>query len=347
MRTPSILSGVLILALLTIAAWADELRDLRDAMNANKYELAFQLARPLAENGNAFAQTTLGFLYSVGDGIPRDEKAAIVWWQRAANQGDAFAELELGDSYAHGWGVEQNFGEAAKWWRKAAEQGVTRAQTGLGVHLYSGLGLQEDKAEAARWFAKAADDKDADAQAMLSRMYYLGEGGLKSNNIEADKWAIIAGNDGAKLLLPGRDYIEMSMSAPEKKEAMHLAEQWKFDKGLTKSPPGPIPPDDKKFYFFTTRQLAAKCLYAKGNDLDWCDAYVAGVFDTLGANQSLDRQAGNLRYCLSTKAASLAQVREAVANVLMVFKKDKSDDFYLDLPAPNSVLAGLSTVLCH
>jgi TPR repeat protein len=43
--------------------------------------------------------------------------------RRAAEQGDARAQSQLGWFYGSGTGVEQNYAEAVKWYRMAAEQG--------------------------------------------------------------------------------------------------------------------------------------------------------------------------------------------------------------------------------
>jgi hypothetical protein len=86
----------------------------------------------------------------------QDYTTALREWQPLAQQGDATAQFSLGLMYANGRGVAQNDAEAAKWYRKAADQGDVRAQVALG-HMYkSGRGVARDLAEAQRWFDKAA-----------------------------------------------------------------------------------------------------------------------------------------------------------------------------------------------
>ena len=52
---------------------------------------------------------------------------------KAAEQGQAEAQYTLGFMYAKGEGVPQDYAEAMKWFRKAAEQGHAEAQHNLGV----------------------------------------------------------------------------------------------------------------------------------------------------------------------------------------------------------------------
>ena len=50
------------------------------------------------------------------------------WYRKAAEQGDADAQYNLGYSYSNGEGVEKDEEEAVKWYRKAAEQGYEKAK---------------------------------------------------------------------------------------------------------------------------------------------------------------------------------------------------------------------------
>jgi Sel1 repeat len=347
MRVIPLICVIAMTALSALPALGDQLQDAIEAWNRKDFRRAVQLVRPLAEAGNPSAQGLLGDMYNSGDGVAKDAKEAVKWWTRAAEKGEPVSQLNLGDSYAAGRGVQENFAEAVKWWRKAAEQNITRAQTGLGLALYQGRGVRQNKAEAAKWFAKAADKNDVQAQAMLSSMYFQGEGGLAQSVVEAYKWALIAGAAAEGILMPPKILIEGAMRAAQKNEAIHLAEQWKFDKGLTKTPPGPIPADDTGVYFVKLRQLAPKCSGTSASDLAWCDAYIAGVIDTLGANRkSLKEDAENARFCLRKKTVSLTQARQAVGKVIAMIQEDSNSPL-LDAPAPNSVIAGVLTHLCE
>ena len=71
---------------------------------SNKKEIEYWLK---AEQGDASAQHSLGFMYAYGYGVPQDHKAAVKWYRLAAEQGDASAQLNLGVMYEKGRGVPQ------------------------------------------------------------------------------------------------------------------------------------------------------------------------------------------------------------------------------------------------
>ena len=116
----------------TVAA-ADSFEEAKSAYDRGDLALAARLLRPLAEQGNAGAQTMLGSMYSEGQGVPQDNQEALKWYRKAAEQGYALAQFNLGVMYGSGRGVPQDAEEAAKWYRKAAEQGHAGAQVDLGV----------------------------------------------------------------------------------------------------------------------------------------------------------------------------------------------------------------------
>jgi TPR repeat protein len=70
----------------------------------------------------------LGWMYVNGWGVPKDAAEGMTWIRKAAEQGDAYAQLSLGFYYWSGLRggsrvrVPPDFAEAVKWYRKAAEQ---------------------------------------------------------------------------------------------------------------------------------------------------------------------------------------------------------------------------------
>ena len=103
------------------------------AYEIGDYVTALREWQPLAEQGNAAAQNSLGWMYYKGQGVPQDDKAAEQWYRRAAEQGDADAQSNLGVMYVKGQGVPQDYKAAAQWFRRAAKQGDADAQSNLGV----------------------------------------------------------------------------------------------------------------------------------------------------------------------------------------------------------------------
>jgi len=96
-------------------AEAQSLRQGITAFNRQDYGRASGIFIPLAERGEASAQTYLGFMFETGRGVPRNYTEAAMWYRRAAEQGDSRAQYSLGLLYDHGFGVPRDVVEANKW----------------------------------------------------------------------------------------------------------------------------------------------------------------------------------------------------------------------------------------
>ena len=143
-------------ALAAAFASADPLDDATAALERKDYVAAVELLRPLAEQGNTFAQVNLAFLTFEGDGVDASAEEAAKWYRRAAEQGDENAQYNLGVMYENGKGVERDLEEAVEWWRKAARQGLADAQYNLGAMYYNGRGVEKDYVRAYMWKSLAA-----------------------------------------------------------------------------------------------------------------------------------------------------------------------------------------------
>jgi TPR repeat protein len=132
------------------------------AYDVGDFVTALEEWRPLAEQGDARAQSNLGWMYSNGQGVLQDYAEAVKWSRLAAEQGYATGQNNLGLMYNDGEGVSQNHGEAVRWYRLAAEQGYAKGQTNLGVMFVLGRGVLQDKVRAHMWFNIAAANGNAD-----------------------------------------------------------------------------------------------------------------------------------------------------------------------------------------
>ena len=166
-----------------------------EAYHRGDYATAMREFRPLAEQGDAAAQTVLGLMYANGEGIPEDYIQAAYWWRKAAEQGDATAQFNLGVMYANGKGVPEDAVQAVYWYRKAAEQGDATAQNNLGAMYADGEGVPEDAVQAVYWYRKAAEQGEANAQLNLGFMYANGEG-VPENYVQAVRWFRKAAEQG-------------------------------------------------------------------------------------------------------------------------------------------------------
>ena len=79
------------------------------AFDSGDYTTALRALKPLADEGNPYAQVTLGLMYYESKGVMQDYHEALNWFLRAANQGEQMAQLSLGFMYGAGQGVEQDF----------------------------------------------------------------------------------------------------------------------------------------------------------------------------------------------------------------------------------------------
>ncbi len=74
-----------------------------------------------ARNGDADAQFELGKNYETGRiGLPKDFSQAQYWYRKAADQGDPYAEASLGILFNFGKGVQRDYVQAYMWYDRAA-----------------------------------------------------------------------------------------------------------------------------------------------------------------------------------------------------------------------------------
>jgi uncharacterized protein len=96
------------------------------------------------DQGLAEAQTSVGWMYGTGIGVPKDYVEAVNWYKKAAAQDFASAQFDLGVLYTNGLGISQDYAKAAEWYRKAADQGYPEAQLSLGNVYRLGIGVPQD-----------------------------------------------------------------------------------------------------------------------------------------------------------------------------------------------------------
>jgi len=128
-----------------------------NAYQSGDYKTALSEWIPLAEQGHAFAQYSLGHLYEFGTGTPQNYKAAFKWHTLAAEQGVNDAIYRLGNMYNEGKGVPQDYKAAVKWFTLAAKGGDAHSQYNLAVKYDNGQGVPENDKTAVKWYTLAAE----------------------------------------------------------------------------------------------------------------------------------------------------------------------------------------------
>lgn len=115
------------------------------AYESNNPPLAFKEFLIAAKQGHSDSQYNVALMYEKGIGVVKDEKEALVWYDKAASQGNSAAQYNLGVLYENGMGTKVDFTKANQWYRKASVQGDPLAIGNLGMLYIRGQGVAENK----------------------------------------------------------------------------------------------------------------------------------------------------------------------------------------------------------
>jgi len=136
----------------TVLASAGDFNKGLKAFTAGDFKTVLAEWVPLAEMGHVIAQNNLGVMYSNGNGVLENDKAAVEWLTLAAEQGYAESQHNLGAMYEYGSGIAKDYKAAVKWYTKAAKQGNAEAQFYLGRAYEFGDGVLMNKWRAYMWY---------------------------------------------------------------------------------------------------------------------------------------------------------------------------------------------------
>lgn len=172
----------------------------------------------------------------IADAMPtlsHDQVAA-----RAA-QGDADAALMMGQRYADGNGVIKNDKEAVRWFEQAARAGKAEAQYRYGLALLEGRGVVQDYKAAFEWIERPAKLGHSNAQYTLGELYRYGTGTIMSK-AQAYLWFNLAAAQGVEKAAKARDSLVWQLK-PEQITAMQQAARAMSAGGATEGA-APTPP---------------------------------------------------------------------------------------------------------
>jgi Sel1 repeat protein len=186
-----------------------------------KLDVAFELFKKLAENGNGRAMYFLGEFYSQPYGkTKKDNKKAKEWRIKGkeagdvlaalnvayslpedsdernriffelfedilklAKDGDIFAQNELADMYLYGYGIEEDEEEGVNWLKKSAEGGYWRSMSKLADCYSDGVGVLQDELKAIDLYKKVYELGSGKAATRIGVIYHN-----QNNSEEAVKW---------------------------------------------------------------------------------------------------------------------------------------------------------------
>ncbi len=145
--------AVLLLAALAGTAVAGPFEDAVSAYERGDYATALRGFWMLAAQGDAGAQTVLGFMYVNGLGVPQDYAEAANCYRKAAEQGHAGGQYNLGLMYSQGKGVPQDFVQAHMWLNLAGTQGDEEAAENRKIvaEVMTPAQIAEAQRRAAEW----------------------------------------------------------------------------------------------------------------------------------------------------------------------------------------------------
>lgn len=157
------------------------MNEAKAAANAGDYDAAYIEFKPLAEQGDPYAQYMLGLMHMHGKGAQRNSPLALMWLGKSADQGFADSLFNLGVMYTQAVGVAKDHAKGVEFLKKAGERGSAEAQMNLGIIYDSGENLPQDFAQAAFWYQKAAEKGVVPAQFNLGSLFEFGQGAKKND----------------------------------------------------------------------------------------------------------------------------------------------------------------------
>ena len=178
------------------------------------YKKAFPLLLKAAKEGIPHAQNLIGYCFNRGLGIPKTNKKAFYWFQkavqnkrRATQANRAVALCNLAIMYDFGHGIKKDSRKAFYLYKTAAKLGDSWAQCNLGNNYLEGIGCKVNETVGADWLKKAAKKGDDKAQYSLA-LCYLDGSGVKRNKGLAIKWLKKASKEGHKLAIKELKHLQ-------------------------------------------------------------------------------------------------------------------------------------------
>ena len=173
--------------------------------------LGFAWTSKAAEQRHAPAQSRLCLIHlhgMDGVGITPNPLLAFSWCNKAASQGFPLAQEYLSEMYTLGQGVAKDDRQALIWLRKGAEQGSILAQISLSEEYIDGKRLDKDPAQAYMWLsiAKSASIKKNCNPSNVGETFLRLEAQMTPEQIQRGKSLV----NGWKPKTEGKRYLEFN-----------------------------------------------------------------------------------------------------------------------------------------
>jgi len=226
-------------------ATGDATRSAADALKgAGEKKQAVISLQYAAEHGHGFALWQLGRMYADGDGVTRDDYRAFEYFQKFADtHADdnpaiprarfvANAFVALGQYYLEGipnTSVAASPDLAVRMFAHAASYfGDPEAQYQLAKLYLSGTGVERDARRAVPWLVLAANKGHYQAQAVLGRILFNGEHGLRQRASGLMWLTVACDGPGAKVpwIAQMRETAVQQATDDERAMAYILLRRW-------------------------------------------------------------------------------------------------------------------------
>ena len=125
--TKTLAAACAVLVLFTAQAFAGDYEKGVSAFRRGDYAEARTLLKPLAQEGDPYAQFAIAVMYDDGLGLPQNYGHALNWYGKAAQAGLVDAQYMAGRFHGGGRGVKQNPPPAFFWFDLAAAGGHPQA----------------------------------------------------------------------------------------------------------------------------------------------------------------------------------------------------------------------------
>jgi len=163
---------------------------------------AFDLARKRAENGDAFAMSLLGLLYSEGRAVIRNPELAAYWFAEAAQAGDPQAALKYGLSLYNGFRIPVDKERGELFVKRAVDAHVPASYSHYAHMIMEHTPENEQLDVGLRWFLQGVAAGDADSAYYAAHILDSGTQTRPANLPAARallELAAAGGNSGAQL----------------------------------------------------------------------------------------------------------------------------------------------------
>ena len=148
-----------------------------DAYNKQDFKSAFELYTQLANEGNADAMTSLGYMHQNAQGCEKNNAKTLELYEKAAEIKQPYALYNLAILYMNGLGgVEHNQFKAHELFMEAAIREVPSAMYEVALMLERGLGCLQNYSEAAFWYEEGAKRGHLQSFNNLGVLYKEGHG---------------------------------------------------------------------------------------------------------------------------------------------------------------------------